>query len=70
MSAQAKYVIFRLSKVSEQVAAKKTHEADTGAVMGNPKVCGVDLRVFMKETDPSESVGAFLDGVGGLAKTV
>ena len=56
------YLIFCLSKVSKQLAAKKTHEVDTGAVMGNPKVCGVDLRLFMKETDPSESVGACLDG--------
>ena len=58
------YLIFCLSKVSKQLAAKKTHEVDTGAVMGNPKVCGVDLRLFMKETDPSESVGACLDGGG------
>ena len=50
--------------MSKQLAAKKTHEVDTGAVMGNPKVCGVDLRLFMKETDPSESVGACLDGGG------
>ena len=62
------YLIFCLSKVSKQLAAKKTHEVDTGAVMGNPKVCGVDLRLFMKETDPSESVGACLDGGGGSAK--
>ena len=63
------YLIFCLSKVSKQLAAKKTHEVDTGAVMGNPKVCGVDLRLFMKETDSSKSVGACLDG-GGLGKTV
>ena len=58
------YLIFCLSKMSKQLAAKKTHEVDTGAVMRNPKVCGVDLILFMKETDPSESDGACLDGRG------
>ncbi len=62
------YFIFCLSNVSKQLATKKTHEVDTGAVMGNPKVCGVDLVLFMKETDPSESVGACLDG-GGAQQT-
>ena len=56
------YLFFCLSKVSKQVVAMKTHEVDTGSVMGQPEVCGVDLRLFMKETDPSESVGACLDG--------
>ena len=59
------YLIFCLSKVSKQLAAQKFSEVDPGAVVRNPKVCGVDLRLFMKETDPSESVGACLDGGGG-----
>ena len=57
-------LIFCLSKMSKQLAAKKTHEVDTGAVMRNPKVCGVDLILFMKETNPSEPDGACLDGRG------
>ena len=59
------YLIFCLSKVSKQLAAPNSSEVDLGAVVRNPKVCGVDLRLlFMKETDPSESVGACLDGGG------
>ena len=64
------YLTFSRSKASKQLAAKKTNEVYPRAVMGNAEICGVDLRLFMKETDPSESVGACLDGGGGLGKTV
>ena len=41
------YLIFCLSKVSKQLAAPNSSEVDPGAVVWNPKVCGVDLRLIM-----------------------
>ena len=41
------YLIFCLSKVSKQLAAPNSSEVDPGAVVRNPKVCGVDLRLII-----------------------